>query len=37
MGMSLLDVLSIAVLVGFVVLCLLHYRLDSKRAKTDKR
>lgn len=36
MSMSLLDVLSIAVLVGFVVLGLLHYRLDRKRAKTDK-
>ncbi len=37
MGMSLLDVLSIAVLIGFVVFGFLHYRLDRKKAKTDKR
>ena len=37
MGMSLLDVLSIAVVTGFVVLGIFHYRLDRKRAKADKR
>lgn len=37
MGMSLLDMLSMAVLIGFVVLGLLHYRLDRKKAKAEKR
>ncbi len=31
MGMSLLDGLSVAVLIGFVVFGFLHYRLDSNK------
>jgi len=33
--MTLLNVLSIGVLVGLIVMAVLHYRLDRKRKKKD--
>lgn len=36
MNVSLLDVLSVVVLIGFAVFGFLNYRVDSKKDKTDK-
>jgi Tfp pilus assembly protein PilX len=36
MNLSLLNVLSIVVLVGLIVMALLHYRLDRKRGKKNR-